>query len=218
MARTNATRQSINNLIRNGDFEFAPEFTAATTTSGKFIDGTALGSATNNIYAWAITGNAGFAASFDATQSHSGATCLKLSTTATGSYVEAYRPDIKGSTAGQYFGKNIPITPSTSYTYSFWMKTNYVSGGATNGACLTLLFSNDVGTGTGATAAVTSPIVKTTTDWTQYTGTFTANAVTNYVQISCRVYGHQGTATLIMDAWFDDITLSPTTPITRLPA
>ena len=53
--------------------------------------------------------------------------------------------------------------------------------------------------------------VKTTTDWTLYTVTFTTAANTVYLAFDHRVYGHQGAATLIMDAWFDDIYLAPTT-------
>lgn len=51
----------------------------------------------------------------------------------------------------------------------------------------------------------------TTTDWTFYTTTFTTGATTSYIVFDHRVYGHQGAATLIMDAWFDDIYLAKTT-------
>src|SRR5690606_25576719 len=46
-------RQPVNrNLVYNGDFEYAPPFVAATTTSGRWIDGTAAGSTTNNLFGW----------------------------------------------------------------------------------------------------------------------------------------------------------------------
>jgi len=203
------------NLIYNGDFEHSPEFTAATTTSVRFIDGTASGSTTDASYGWAMGKGGTAEAQFDTSVSHSGTTSLKLSTTATASYIECYVPTIANGRS-TYNGKVIPVRPMTSYTYSFWMKTNYVSGDATNGAYAALLFSDAGGLSNGGcTATINTSIVKTTQDWTQYTGTFTTNAVDAYMQINLRIYGQQGTGTLIMDAWFDNITLDLTSSSSR---
>jgi hypothetical protein len=92
------------------------------------------------------------------------------------------------------------------------MKTSLGSGDATNGARVNFQERNGAGT------AVTSnqpTAVKTTTDWTLYTVTFTTNANTRFINPVLQIYGHQGTATLIMDAWFDEVTIKPTTAVTR---
>lgn len=204
------------NLVKNGDFEFAPPFTAATATGARFIDGTAAGSTSNNLFGWYISGIVGSAsAKFDNTVSYSSTNSLKVSITATGSYIEVFLPTETGAGAG-YYGKIIPVLPNTSYTLTYRMKTNYVSGDATNGAAVVLIGST--GAGTDATSSVSGTYVKTTTDWTQYTLTLTTAATVRYLQINPRVYGHQGTGTLIMDAWFDDISLKPTTSTTRAAA
>ncbi len=56
--------------------------------------------------------------------------------------------------------------------------------------------------------------MKTTTDWTYFTYTFTTDSNINYIKTAFRI-NNDGAATLIMDAWFDDIQLYPTTPVTR---
>ena len=89
------------------------------------------------------------------------------------------------------------------------MKTNYVSGDSDDGAYIQFTDRND-SNGTSLTST-TSTKVKTTTDWTQYTGTFTTNVGANCLDVLMFVKGNSGTATLIMDAWFDDIYLAPTT-------
>jgi hypothetical protein len=104
--------------------------------------------------------------------------------------------------------------PSTSYTLTWWMKTNYTSGDASQGATVGLIEF------TGAFSATTfnrndAATLKTTTDWTQYSLTVTTQTTTRFINIQPRIYGHTGTATLIMDAWFDDIVLTKTTPDTR---
>jgi hypothetical protein len=208
-------RREVDNLVFNGDFEYAPAFTAATNTAARFIDGTASGSISNSIYGWSVSGSNGFAAQFDTTEYKTGTKSMKISTTNTGSYVELFVPTYQNDKA-TYFGKVIPIQPNTSYTYSFWMKTNLVSGTATNGAYMALLFSAaNGGSNASCTPTINTTIVKTTQNWTQYSGTFTTTSVDAFVQINLRIYGHQGTATLIMDAWFDDIVLTKTTPDTR---
>lgn len=57
--------------------------------------------------------------------------------------------------------------------------------------------------------------VVTSTDWTKYELTFTTGATVRFITPSCLVTGNDGDGTLIMDAWFDNITLYPTTAITR---
>ncbi len=199
------------NLVKNGDFEYAPPFTAATNTNQRWIDGTAAGSTTNDLFGWGMTTVSGtVAARFDSTEKNSGNNSLKLSTLAASSYIECHiaRTD---SAAGR-LSYAIPVLPSTSYTYSFYMKTNYVSGDATNGAFMQFQTYDGTLTAVGGTS---TSAVKTTTGWTRYTASFTTEATARFVAPKCVIYGHQGTATLIMDAWFDDIVLTPTTPTAR---
>jgi len=195
----------------NSDFENSPGG-VATTSTNRWVDGTAGGAATNagkyNIHF--VEGGAASAV-FDNVESYSGNSSLKISTLATGSYVEARLLAVGYET---FPGEGVTLRPNTTYTMGYWMKTNYVSGDATNGARCVFLEANATGTNIGGGGAGT--YVKTTTDWKYYTVTFTtkANAVRGHFEF--RIYGHQGTATLIMDAWFDDISLTEVLPA-RLP-
>ena len=211
MVRVAATRLSLNNMVINGDFEFAPPFTAPTTTTARFIDGTAGGSTNNNQYNWSFSKSGTASAQFDSTDSHSGSNSLKLSTLATASYVEVFMPYRNGTTGGYNGITKIPCLPSTSYTLTYWMKTN-VTSGVGRGASLSIITSNAAGADTGGFAGTE---IATTTGWTQYTVTFTTAATARFIQVNPRVYGHTPTGTLIMDAWFDDIVLGLTTPVTR---
>jgi len=201
------------NLVYNGDFEYAPPFTAVTTTQFRWINGTAGGS--NNpgdcgIFVWGIqniTGTA--AASYDAGNGNSGNYAMKLSTTATASQIT-----VSQKSNASFLGTTIPAQPSTTYKVSFWLKTNFNSGSATTGANLQVIGLSGDNTTTVQTISVASGIV-TTTGWTQYTGTFTTISTVRYLNVTPRVTGNDGTATLIMDAWFDDIVLVPTTTPTR---
>lgn len=214
MARVSATRRRLNNLLVNGDFEYAPDFTAATTSTGAWVDGTAAGTTVDgDKYGWKVYGVSGGQAQFDAAQQHSGTTSMKLSTTAVGQYVEVHR--CQTNDAAQNRRYLIPVSPSTSYTCTFWMKTNVASGTSNGGAYIS---AQEYDGGNTLKASNASTMVKTTTDWAQYTITFTTNAATKLVNPRLTVYGHTGTGTLIMDAWFDDIEFGPTTPLTRTAA
>jgi hypothetical protein len=195
----------MSNLIGNPGFENAPAFTAATNTNGRFIDGTAGGSLTNSAYSWLISGAQGtMSAQFDNSTSHSGTYSLKLSTLAVNSYIEVNPCGQAGKIIG-YWGKAIPVIPSTAYPISYWMKTNYVSGDSNSGAYITSIESDSLGNNVNSTAQ--GPAVKTTTGWTQYGFTKVTASNTAFMQIQMPIYGHTGTGTLIMDAWFDDLYL-----------
>lgn len=189
------------NLVKNGDFSDYPYLVAVGTTHQRWIDGTAAGSVTKTPYRFYLLAIGGSgAASFDTATLYRGHPTLKLSTTATSSYVETYN-----DATSAYTNTGVSVKPSTTYRYSFWMKTNYVSGDATAGATVTFRACGADGTTTSNDFITTN--VKTTTDWTQYTAEFTTNATTAFINIGPRIYGHQGTGTLIMDAWFSDIKL-----------
>lgn len=201
-------RRSIANLVYNGDFEYAPAFTAATTTNTRWIDGTAGGSsASQGPYGWRTAINAGtFSAQFDDTVSKNGRYSMKLTTSAGG-----WTDIVTGYSTMQ--PTLIPVLPSTSYTVSGWIKTSYLSGDGSTGA---RIFVN---TYTGARAYITTPgattPIKTTTDWTYYSHTFTTSSDARYATVPVSIRGNDGAATLSMTAWFDDIVLTKTTPDAR---
>jgi hypothetical protein len=209
------TRKLVNNnLVYNGDFEIAPPTATnvATTTGGRYVDGTAGGSAPSaqSVFGWIMWNYTGsYAAQFDYSVKRDGIASMKISTTATASTV-GLRVSIHNDPSFKH--NNIPVLPSTSYTASGWVKTSLISGSATTGA--RLLFVTSTGTGDVTTVNAVASIV-TTTDWTQYSVTFTTAATARFITPVLQILGNDGAATLIMDAWFDDIQLYPTTPVTR---
>lgn len=193
-----------NPIMRNLDAELYPTVNVPTTTTARWADGTAAGSTTNDTYGWYNGSVGGFAFGFDTTTYYSGTASLKLSTTAVSSYIQA-----RQSNNGYLGTRNYStiLEPSTSYTFTVRMKTNYVSGDSSHGATLVLILHDSAGTQVTTQSIST---VKTTTDWTLYTKTFTTGSTTVMGHFEARIYGHTGTGTLIMDAWFDDITFSKT--------
>ena len=208
MPRTALTfpkRKTPDNLLTNGDFEYAPPFTAATTSATRFIDGTASGSANNySPYTWGFNKGNTATAQFDSTVSKFGTNSMKITTGSSAAYAEVnlYGPFVPATTKNTL----IPALPSTTYTISWWMKTEYVSGDASQGASVGLIEYNGVPSSTtfNFSAAAT---IKTTTDWTFYSYSITTQSTTRFFNVQPRIYGHTGTATLQMNAWFDDITL-----------
>jgi len=200
-------------LIRNSDFEAAPSFVAATNTNQRWIDGTAAGSTTNDMYGWSTFVMAGSAtARFDSSTSNSGVNSLKLSTLATGSQIQCgLLPLLSASKTPQYA---VPIKPNTKYTVTCAVKTQLNSGSAFSGAAI--LFREVQADGvTLGSANAGSPIL-TTTGWTLYTRTFTTASTTAFIAVIPRVTGNDGSATLIMDAWFDDITITDGTNFIKI--
>jgi hypothetical protein len=191
----------------NGDFESAPPFTAPTTVNGRWINGTASGSgvADDNEWKWGInsinsvTGN-GIAAQFD-----DGA--MKVSTTGTGAWCSV--STALGNTNAQLLIGGQKAIPLRQYTATFRMRTEYISGDSAAGAYGQMTFRNNAGT---ALSSAISTNVKTTTDWTYYTLTATAPIRTEFVNFLCSVRGNNGTATLILNAWFDDIQIQEVLP------
>lgn len=196
---------SIPNVSFNGQFENMPTFVAATTFPGVWVDGTASGSAINDAYGWSTAGSNSFAARFDNTQSHSGIGSLKVSTTGTNSYIEVKNDNSGYNTSTKY---GIKLKPNTAYTINYWMKTNLISGSSTFGAYLDFVTANSAGT---IVSEYNTTKVLTTTGWTQYTISFTTGATEVLGHFEARIYGHTGAANLIMDAWFDDITITSST-------
>jgi len=200
------------NMIPNGDFSYVPVVNVATTTSGKFINGTVAGGA-SNIFGWLFTKSGTASSVFDVNNTYLGNPSLKASLSATASYLELFTSGVNNNIIS-YFGKSfIRVLPSTSYTLRYAMKTNYVSGDSSSGAYITIIGSN--GDGSSSSSQTNGTPIKTTTDWTIYTVTWTTSATTRYAQINPVIYGHTAAGTLIMDAWFANITLTPTVNTTR---
>ena len=191
------------NLVYNGDFSYAPPFTAATNTQYRSINGTAGGSNTpENLFGWGISSITGTCSA----QYDNGA--MKLSTTATSSKI-----DVKYLANASYKFPFLPMLPNTSYTLTARIKTNLISGSATTGARLQVLGLNG-----GMTASNTYTVVNglvSTKEWTDYSLTFTTSASVRFFDIVMSVVGNDGAATLIMDAWFSNIELRPTSNIVR---
>lgn len=208
------TRKAVGgNMVFNGDFEIAPVVNVPTTTQYRWIDGTASGNSVPTIiFGWgleSLTGTGG--AQFDTSVKYSGNASMKLSTSAVSSTVE-----VSQKANSSFINSTIPVLPSTSYTATCRIKTNITSGTATTGAQLRAIELQGNNSSTAATNTIASGIV-TTQDWTQYTATFTTASNTRFIKMVCRLI-NDGAATLIGDAYFDDITLTLTTPETRTAA
>ncbi len=189
------------NLVRNGDFEYAPPFTAATNTVA-WIDGTASGSASNMLFGWKLSGfGVSGSARFDPANAHSGNYAMKVSTLSANNNIDVSLRQ----TLADLLANGIPVLPNTSYTFSAYAKSVLNSGAATTGARIQVVQKDASNNTVGST--VTYPIGAATTPWTQYTSSFTTAATCRYIIIFLTVKGNDGAATAIMDAWFDDITL-----------
>lgn len=210
-------RQTVGgNMVRNGDFEYSPPSASAMTvsTNALWYDGTAGGSTTNSLFRWGQVraGTGSTSLQIDSTTFRTGTKSLKVSiTSANVSMVGTTLPIVS---IANLLSVGIPARPNTSYTLNYYMKTNYVSGDST-GAYMQLQERNASG---GTTIATSGTAIKTTTDWTLYTITATTSSTTAYIDLQCRILGNTGASTLIMDAWFDDITLNETVQVGRVMA
>lgn len=199
------------NLIKNGDFKYTPPFTAATTGTARFIDGTAAGSLTNGTFGWALqlsATNAGTSGQYDSSVLYNEKPTLKLSCSSTN--VEASCVPANTSAYLPLYAPRIP-TPGVQYKLSGYIKTEYTSGSA-GGVYLEAVRRTISG---GAAGTSTTTAIHGTSDWTYYEVTFTPEAGSVYLVPRLRLQGNSGSANLVMTAWFADIQLKPTTPETR---
>ena len=188
------------NLIRNSSFNIAPAFTAATTSSGQWINGAAGGSSAQRNYEWGIVSiTAAAEAAFDSTVTHSGSYSMRLSTTnATGVITVANYKTV-------VIPVLIPLAPSTTYTLTGWVKTN---NAATNSVFVDV---REFTPAAGVVATNSSNKLSGTNDWTTITATFTTGATTRCGAILLR----NNVAGNVSDAWFDDLVLTRSTATTR---
>ena len=205
-------KASVNaNLVKNGDFEYAPPFTAATNTGSRWIDGTAAGSTTNDTYRWYfILGVGNVQASFDTTVNHSGNASLKIEATNTTGRGRVLHSPFEATTTPQLIRQyGIPVLPNTTYTFSGWIKTlNVVS----NSIRFQVLEYDS--NGTSGASSNTSFAPAGTADWTQYTFTFTTASTAAYIHVKCDM----AAAGAAMTAWYDDVTILPVYPEGRVSA
>lgn len=187
------------NLVDNGDFRIRPIKSVPQISGNNFIDGTATGSSTNpGLGGWKYVKSGTASAEFD--NSDPNWPSLRCETQAAGSYVET-----RSNGIGTSYGTiGFIMIPGRRYRFSMWMKTEYISGDSGFGALASFLISNATG---GAVYNTTIGTIKTTTDWTYYSTTITAPALSRYAHVEPKVYGHTGTATLIMKAWFADVSV-----------
>jgi hypothetical protein len=216
--RTAVTKPTINpNLVYNGDFEITPAFVAATNVVNRDINGTAAGNNTpRSRWGWftnTVTGTV--AAQFDTSVSHGGSASLKISTLATASRIDVGNSQFTTGATARYGW--VKVSPNTSYNFSYWMKTNVTSGSSTGANILIQELQSDFTT-VAATTNLPGTAVATTQGFTQYSTTITTNAATQFLRIRPTLIGNAGAGTLIMDAWFDDISITLATSPARLTA
>ena len=195
MARTTSGFKS--GLVNNGSFERVPSFVAAHTTNDSYLDGTAIGSSTQNNYGWTSIVSAGTRSlQFDNTVYKSGANSLKLSssdTTAARSIGIQVRKDSS-------YSDGIPIKPNTSYTFSCWYKTDTITNNNSNGLVINPQEDNAAGPLVGHVSSYKTG----TNDWTAFGTTFTSGASSTYLDPQIKIVGESGTA------WIDDVRLQQT--------
>lgn len=188
------------NLVYNGDFEYAPPFTAATTANSRFIDGTAGGNSSLDLhFKWRTNGASNnFTAQYDSVEKKSGSYSMKVSLTNAAGFA--------GITWGNQNTTStmIPVLQNTSYTMSGWVKTT----GVFPGAAKIDMIEYDGALGIPNVQSTTA--VGGTTDWTFYTKTFTTGSTTRFIQPRAAL----GTGA-VSSAWFDDIQLRPTAELKR---
>jgi hypothetical protein len=108
-----------------------------------------------------------------------------------------------------------PCKPSTNYVLTYMMETNYVSGDGT-GAKMTVVMRDAVGSALGSEQG--GNYIKTTTTRQKYSVSFTSDASTAFITLKTYVKSLSAPGTLIMDAYFDGITLTEATPAVRTQA
>lgn len=190
----------------NGNFESAPVFVAATTTTSRWIDGTAAGSVVNDIYKWNFVKDAGtVSGQFDSSEKNSGSYSIKVDATdATGRGRVVF-----GSNAGtgatltvlNLSTYAIQVQPSTVYRLTYFVKSTALAGQGQ--------ISVHQHNSSGVRSTINQPagFVTGTVGWTLKTGTFRTDNATKYLVLSAEL----ATAG-IQTIWFDDISLTEVLP------
>jgi hypothetical protein len=185
--------------IYNASFENSHNATVPTTTISRWIDNSAGGSTSNDIYGWYLQ-QAGGSALLDRTAGYTGSTSLHMTLTTENSVPTVTNLDNILNIRRYGYA----VLPSTTYTAVVIMKTQYNSGTASSdvGAQLQVFERDNAGV---FQAQTNTALVSATTDWTSYSCTFTTQATTRFLSVKFAIVGDQGAQDLLMEAWFDSI-------------
>ncbi|MBK9580269.1 MAG: laminin G domain-containing protein [Fibrobacteres bacterium] len=195
------------NLVKNGDLAYQPPFVAETTASGVWVDGSAAGSATNNLFSFATYLSGSGSVSFDETEN-----ALKLVRTSTSLNNATWVALRKTFSAATPLVSELPllckIKPNTAYTFKFKRKQD--GNLKTNQAQYKYQ--------TYSASAVRNLNVTTTgnptTEWEETVVTFTSGASDRYFECAF-VNGYTGFTPTAGTIWVKDISLTETTLPTR---
>lgn len=196
------------NKVKNGDFEYVPPFTAVQTNGNTWMDGSAAGSSTNDLFGWAVVRNATTVeARFDPVTVYSGSYSLRVSTLdVTGRILVRQIANTSALNIQRY---GLRVSPNTSYLVTARIKTNNVA--ATTGGNWVRYDAN--GSAIGSDFSVWTGN-SSTQDWTLKRTTVTTGStdVFMYLQLTlCNTAGN------VSDAWYDEISIKPIFPEDRAP-
>ena len=203
------------NLVENGDFSYVPPGSTVTRGNGVFVNNTAGGDSYFDKFGFVIdTGfSAGGGALIDKTVLYNGKPTFKYFIGGAGEYVDSGTIPRRLSTVAGFEQYAMKVQPNTSYSYSFAVKTEYISGDSAHGASFAIVEYSGAASVLGDAFRTTQ--TKVSSDFTVYTGIFTTRATTRYLVFNQRIYGHTGAGTLAMAVWIGDIQLTETTPPVR---
>lgn len=200
----NTRKQVGGNLVYNGNLQYVPTGTIPTTTVSTWINGSAAGSATQDEYGWYL--NSFATANSTAFEVRNGRNTLRVSNTnTTGRTIVGSANALTPATYAGGSKYKIPLLPNTSYTISAGIETYNVPA---SGVWVTVVTFN--GDNTTRVEYDTARLTGTN-ERSVITSTFTTGASTGFGYILLR----NAVAGNICDAWFDSITLTPTSNTVR---
>ena len=195
------------NLVDNGDLSYVPVVNVPTTTSARWIDGTAGGStdvAYKDLFGFFTTnrrGTATYSAMFDTSVLYKGKPTIKIKVTAQSGCEAAVR---KTSNTGIGWSASavgyIPIKPSTVYKAKIAIKTEGVLDGGAN-TNVNVSIAQVKGEKQYVTQAIPINNLFGTQDFIEYELTFTTNASARFADFIFEIRDTTGIA------WFADIKL-----------
>lgn len=231
-----ARRQPVDNLVINGDFNRVPTFVAATSGNNRVVDGTAVGftpgsetvspSTLKQFYQWKVNmyNTTNPSAQYDTNSAPNGGASMKVTGTAVKERVNltlGIRTFSDLNQPADIRNNLIRVQPNTDYVLTFKMKTEISNGVGTPGVYgATMQVAVHSGTSNTANSFLNGALnskIGTTTDWTDYTMTFTTGATSQYVNLAFGIYGDTNNYA-DMTAWFADIRLNTATGLSRTTA
>ena len=180
-------------LIPNPDFADQPSLTDATTTSFRWIDGTAGGSTTNDTYGWAATSTSGsnMAAKFTTT---AGRTCINMAVTnitkagaSTSQQIISPIIEYTGGTVTASLLEEycIPVTAGKRYTFGGDYYLESVSDPDRIYVQIVITWYTTAGVRVSTSGVNADDTILNT--WTSVSGTITAPATSTFAVVTVRV-------------------------------